>query len=80
MDINIVYNEIIEILKESDELATISKLETLLAAAATGSEGLASTGKYLFDLRKNSPKIYESIKEPVAKYLKYCERNGIIIM
>ena len=79
MDITELYNTIIERLNKSGHQAIATDLDNLTAAAATGGEGLESTGGYLFDLKKNNPLVYESIKELIAEYLKYCRRNGIII-
>lgn len=79
MDITELYNTIIERLNKSGHQAIVTDLENLTAAAATGGEGLESTGGYLLDLKKENPLVYESIKELIAEYLKYCRRNGIII-
>jgi len=79
MDINIVYNEMIEKLKASNSLDVISALENSAAGAATGSEALMSTGFYLSSLKQNNHLVYELIKEQIKEYLKYCKQNGLII-
>lgn len=79
MDITELYNTIIERLNKSGYTDVVNNLESLLAAAATGSEALSSTGKYLFDLKKNEFMAYKSIKELIVEYIKYCKKNGIII-
>lgn len=79
MDINIVYNRMIEKLRASNNFDVLEELENSDAGAATGSEGLALTGKYLFDLKYHNPSVYELIKEQIKEYLTYCEQNGLII-
>jgi hypothetical protein len=79
MNITELYNAIIERLNKSGYETIATDLDNLTAAAATGGEGLESTGGYLFDLRKNNHKAYDVIKDLIAEYLKYCRQNGIII-
>jgi hypothetical protein len=79
MDITVTYNSIIEKLNKAGYEIIAADLNTLIAAGATGSEILFSTGKYLLDLKKNNPLAYETIDEFVVEYLKYCKQNGIII-
>lgn len=79
MDINIVYNKMIEKLRASNNLDVITELENSAAGAATGGEGLALTGKYLFDLKHNNPSVFKLIKEQITEYLDYCKQNGLII-
>ena len=79
MDINIVYNTIIEKLKASNNNDVIAELESSFAGAATGSEALMSSACYLSNLKQNKPLVYELIKEPIEDYLKYCKDNGLII-
>jgi hypothetical protein len=79
MDINIVYDEMVEKLKASNNLNVLKELENSDVGAATGSEALSMTGFYLSSLKNNNPSIYELLKEQIIEYLKYCKRNGIII-
>ena len=79
MDINILYRRIIKVLMESNKHEIVLDLENLIASAATGSEILFLTGKYLLDLCHNNPLVYQAIKELIEEYLKYCKLNGIII-
>ena len=79
MGITELYNLIIEKLNKSGYATIAEDLERLLAAAATGGEGLSSTGKYLFDLQAKNYEAYDLIKDLIAEYLKYCRRNGINI-
>lgn len=80
MDINIVFNKMIEKLRASNNLGVTAELENSVAGAATGGEGLALTGKCLFDLKYNNPSAYELIKNQIKEYLNYCKQNGLIIM
>jgi hypothetical protein len=79
MGITELYNLIIEKLNKSGYETIAEDLERLLAAAATGGEGLSSTGRYLFDLQAKKHEAYDLIKDLIAEYLKYCRRNGINI-
>ena len=79
MNITEVYNGIIERLNKSGHSDVAKDLEDLLASAATGSEALGLTGKYLSDLKENKFLIYKSIKDLVIEYIKYCKKNGVII-
>lgn len=79
INITELYNAIIERLNKLGYQNISTDLNRLLAAAATGGEGLESSGGYLFDLKKNNPAAYESIKDLIKEYLKYCKQNGIII-
>ena len=79
MDINIVYNKMIEKLKAYNNLDVIADLENSDAGAVTGSEALMATGYYLSSLKRNNPLVYELIKEQIMEYLEYCKKNGIII-
>jgi hypothetical protein len=55
MDINIIYNKLIEKLKSSNNLNIIEDLERISASAVTGGEGLTFTGRYLLGLKENAP-------------------------
>jgi hypothetical protein len=79
MDITKLYNTIIERLDKSGYHEVVADLERLTAAAATGGEGLASTGFYLSSLRHNNPVAYELLKDQIKEYLAYCKQNGLII-
>jgi hypothetical protein len=79
MNITELYNTIIERLNKSGYETITADLEKLLAAAATGGEGLSSTGRYLFDLQTENYNAYNLIKDLIVEYLKYCRRSGIII-
>lgn len=79
MDINIVYNKMIEKLRVSGNLDTIRDIENSAIGAATGSESLMLTGGYLVKLKDSNHFVYELIKEEIDEYLKYCRHNGLII-
>jgi hypothetical protein len=79
MDINLVYNKIIEKLKASDNLNVVAELENFIASAATGSEALMASAFYLSSLKHNNSSVYELIEEQIKEYLKYCKQNGLII-
>jgi hypothetical protein len=79
MDINIVYNKMMEKLRASNNLDVIAELENSDAGAATGSEALMATGFYLSSLKHSNPFVYELIKEQIMEYLNYCKQNGLII-
>lgn len=79
MDINELYNTIIDRLKEAGQTDKVKELDGLLSAASTGSEALGLTGKYLSDLKRNEFSVYEPIKHLISDYISYCKRNGVII-
>ena len=79
MDINLVYNNIIEKLEASNNQDVIEELQSSLASAATGSEALMSSASYLLNLKHNNPLVYELIKELIKDYQKYCKENGLIV-
>ncbi len=79
MDINAVYDKIVDKLKASNNLDVLVEIENSDAGAATGSEALMATGFYLASLKNNNPVAYELIKEQISEYLKYCKENGLII-
>ena len=79
MDINLVYNKIIENLRVSNNQKVIVELENASANASTGSEALMSSASYLSNLKKSNPSVYELIKYLIEDYLKYCKDNGLII-
>lgn len=77
MNIDSIYNKIIDNLEKAGLTDNVKNLEDLLAKASTGSEALSLTGKYLFDLLKTKSVTHNSIKPLILEYLKYCEINGI---
>lgn len=79
MDINIVYNKILEKLEASNNQKIVTELENSVTGAATGSEALMSSAFYLSSLKHDNPSVYELIKEQVKEYLKYCKENGLVI-
>lgn len=79
VDINIVYDGMIEKLRSANKIDVITGLNNSNAGAVTGSEGLMLTGSYLLSLRDTDPMIFELIKEEISKYLKYCRQIGLII-
>lgn len=79
MNITEIYNEIIDRLNKAGFEDISADLNRLLDGAATGGEGLETTGGYLFDLKKNNRAAYELIKDLVAEYISYCRGYGIII-
>ena len=80
MDINIIYNKIIEKLESSNHSELITELENSSASAVTGSEGLIATGSYLLKLKKDNPLVYNLIEKEIKDYRKYCKQNGIILL
>ena len=79
MNINTVYNKIIDKFRASNNLDVLVELENSDAGAATGSEALMATGFYLVSLKNKNPVVYELIKEQIREYLKYCKDYGLII-
>ncbi len=79
MDINVVYNKMIDKLRASNNLEVLTELENSVAGAATGSEALMATGFYLEGLKNKKPLVYELLKEQIKEYLNYCKQNGLII-
>ncbi len=79
MDINIVYNKIVEKLKTSNNAEVFTGLESSLAGAATGSEALTASASYLLSLKYKNPEAYIMIKDLIKDYLEYCKDNGLII-
>lgn len=79
MDINDIYNKMVDKLRSSNNLDVLKGLENSDAGAATGSEALMATGFYLASLKKINPLAYELIKKQIDEYLKYCKKNGLII-
>ncbi len=79
MDINIVYNKMIEKLRGSNNLDVITDLENSAIGAATGSEALMLTGGFLTSLKHNNHFAYDLIKEQIDEYLRYCKQNGLVI-
>jgi hypothetical protein len=55
IDINIVYTEIIEKLKASNNTHIITELEKSSVAAVTSSEALMIQASYLLSLRQSNP-------------------------
>ena len=79
MDIDVIYERILEKLVILDELEIIDKLELSSAGAATGSEALMLTGSFLSNLKHNNSYLYTQLKEEIWEYLDYCKKNGLII-
>lgn len=79
LDINIVYNEIIEKLKASNYAHIIMELEKSDAGAVTSSEALMNQASYLLSLRQNNPSAFNLIESQIENYLKYCRQYGLII-
>jgi hypothetical protein len=78
-DINLVYNEIVEKLKASNNYSVVGDLEHMISSAATGGEALSSSAFYLKHLIEKDPGAYQLIREQVNQYLDYCKKNGLII-
>jgi hypothetical protein len=79
MDIDIVYNEIVEKLKTTNNQNVLVGLENSLAGAATGSEALMSSASYLLSLKHSHRHIYDLLRDQIKDYLKYCRENGLAI-
>lgn len=79
LDINIIYNEIVEKLKVSNNEKAIVELERSASGAATGSEALMNQGSYLVELKNNDPAIFNLLERQINDYLKYCRQSGLTI-
>jgi len=79
IDINIVYTEIIEKLKASNNTHIITELEKSSAVAVTGSEALMNQASFLMSLRQSNPSAFNLIEAQIGNYLKYCRQNGLVI-
>ena len=79
MEINLVYNKIIEKLETLHYHSVVEDLQVVVEGAATGSEALTASGSYLSNLKNNDPLAYMSINELINDYLRYCKSNGLII-
>lgn len=79
MDVNLIYDKMIQKLNGSNNQKTIEDLENLVAHGSTGSEVLLATGFYLANLKCNNPDTYDLIKAEIIAYLNYCKENGLII-
>ena len=78
-EIDIIYNEIIDKLKASNNAVIIKELENSSAGAVTGSEGLMNAGAYLLSLKYDNHSVFKLIEKPINAYLEYCKKNGLII-
>lgn len=79
MDIDFIYNKIIEVLKGSNHENIAKELENSIARGSTGSESLMLSTSYLLYLKHSNPKVYDLIKMQVQDYLNYCNQNGLSI-
>ena len=79
IDINIVYNEIVEKLKTSNNTHIITELERSSAGAATGSEALIDQGSYLLSLKNKNLSVFRLLENQINTYIEYCRENGLII-
>ena len=75
MDINIVYNKIIEKLRASNNLDVITELENSDAGAATG-KFFFSLFFFFSGLNHNNPLVYELIKIKIKEFLKFKKKEG----
>jgi len=78
-DINILYSEIVEKLKNSSHAYLIAELEKSTAGAVTGSEALIDQASCLLSLRQTNPSAFELIEPQIDSYIKYCRQHGLII-
>jgi hypothetical protein len=79
MDINQIYDRIVNELKALNSLNIIVELEDSISGAASGSEALMSSASYLKSLKESNPEIYGSLKSLINEYLDYCKVNGLLI-
>ena len=79
IDINLVYDTLIDKLREANELSVIEEIKNSSAGAVTGSEALGMQGSHLVSLKYSNPTAFKLIEQEVNKYLKYCEQHGLII-
>jgi hypothetical protein len=79
MDINVVYNTMLEKLRTSNRPDLVTGLEESAAGAATGSEALIDTALYLANLKSTCTSVYELLREEIKQYNEYCRQNGIQI-
>ena len=77
--IDVIYNEIVDKLKASNNTLILNELGNSSAGVATGSEGLMNTGAYLLSLKYDNPSVFKLIEKPIDAYLEYCKQNGLII-
>lgn len=77
IDINSIYNLIVEKLRNSNHSEVILELEKSNAGAATGSEALLMQASYLLSLKKLQPLIFKIIEDEIKNYIKFCEKNGL---
>jgi hypothetical protein len=79
IDIDVVYNQLVEKLKGSDYSGKIPGIENSLAGAATASEALMDQGFYLINLRHSNLPAFKLVEEEINSYLEYCRQRGLII-
>ncbi len=79
INIDIVYNKLIDKLKTSKYSDVISGIENSSAGAATGSEALMNQGSFLLNLKHSNPLAFEWVEAEINEYLDYCEQNGLYI-
>jgi hypothetical protein len=79
MNINEIYNTIIDRLKEAGQTDKVKELEDLLSSASTASEALGLTGQYLITLKTNEISNNNSLKTLIENYINYCKENGVVI-
>lgn len=79
INIDLVYNKMIEKLKSSNYLDEISGIEKSSLGAVTGSEALMDQGFYLLSLQDSSPSAFKLIQPEVDQYFNYCKQNGLVI-
>jgi hypothetical protein len=76
IDINIVYNQLIEKLKTSEYSDEIPHIQNLLTGATTGNEALASQAHYLVTLRSSNFPAFKLVEKEINEYLEYCRQCG----
>ncbi len=77
IDINKVYNSIVEKLKGSNNGEVILELGKSSAGAATGSEALMMQASYMLSLKKLHPGVFKIIEDEIGSYLNYCHNHGL---
>jgi hypothetical protein len=79
IDINLVYDTLINKLREANQLTVFEGIENSSAGAVTGSEALGMQGSHLVSLKYSNPTAFKLTEQEVIKYLEYCKQHGLII-
>jgi hypothetical protein len=75
MDITTLYNQVVDSLKTKGFTKNAGELESWLAGAATGGEGLSATAGYLLQLKKSQSRAYYSSAAVIDQYLALASKS-----